>query len=252
MKGKLIAFAGRMGVGKDTAAEFLQESGYIRIALADELKRFACHLFEIPPRYAFGPSALRNQVLVDTSERFWDRVHARVEKSLNWIHMLFESAVVNRDPVMALHEVIEKIRQFREITVRLVLQLLGTEWGRSVDDLVWIRALMRTSRVVIDTNVPYTPEKGLDYQADPTIGPPKPLGVVVTDARFPNEVEAVQTAGGRVFWIEPGARVPAPPRTHASEPDYSDLAAWVTGVIPNMSDVGAFRVNVLLAVSPGA
>jgi len=43
----LVGFAGRKGAGKDTAASFLIEQGYTRIAFADKLKEAVSNLFGI-------------------------------------------------------------------------------------------------------------------------------------------------------------------------------------------------------------
>jgi len=249
MKGRKVAFAGRLNTGKDTAAEFILPYNFVRVALADELKRLACRIFLIPSALCFGPSNLRNTELVDTSSRYWEGVHRRIDECENWINLLFESVVVSCEPVQALHELATKLSELRTVTVRLVLQWLGTEWGRTVEDTVWIRAVMRASKVVCNTNVEYTPEKGLDYTKEVTALVP-PRNTIMTDARFPNEAQAVIEAGGEVYWIEAGTRVPAPIRTHASEPTFEELKPWITGVIMNDSTIEQFRINVIHVVKP--
>jgi len=44
----LIGFTGRKGAGKDTAASFLIEQGYARIAFADKLKEAVANLLDMP------------------------------------------------------------------------------------------------------------------------------------------------------------------------------------------------------------
>lgn len=249
MKGRKVAFAGRMGTGKDTAAAFLVEYNFVRVALADELKRLACRIFEIPFHLAFGESSLRNTPLVDSSERYWERVHRHVDECKAWIELLFDGVSVSRDPMKHLHTIVTDLSHRPDVTVRLVLQFLGTEWGRAVEDTVWIRALTRTSKAVCYTDVGYTPEGGLDYTQDVTVKTP-PRNTVTTDARFPNEAKAFLDGGGEVYWIEAGVRVPEPPRTHASEPTFAEMAPYITGVIANDTTHEQFRINVMLAVSP--
>lgn len=100
--------------------------------------------------------------------------------------------------------------------VREWLQQEGTERGRDrygVD--VWINALLaRLTRV------------------EETWG----IGTfVITDVRFPNEVEVIQAHGGRVFRIEAPERaaassIPEALRTHASEialDDYEHFDGWL-------------------------
>lgn len=48
MKGRIIGLSGKARVGKDTAAEFLAQHGFKRIAFADPLKNAASIMFGIP------------------------------------------------------------------------------------------------------------------------------------------------------------------------------------------------------------
>lgn len=73
-------------------------------------------------------------------------------------------------------------------TVREVLQLIGTDWFRTLWPDVWVNAWkQRCDRIGI---------------------------TLVTDIRFPNEVKAVQDAGGKVIRL---LRNPYPEDTHESE-----------------------------------
>lgn len=84
----------------------------------------------------------------------------------------------------------------RSISPRLVMQTLGTEWGRQcLCDDFWIK---------ITTRACDRHEK-----------------VVVTDCRFPNEAQALRQAGFKIFRvIRPGNRVDL---THASEQSVASL-----------------------------
>ena len=65
-------------------------------------------------------------------------------------------------------------------TPRHAMQTLGTEWGRGlIDSALWVDTFQRRVRE--------TWSKG--------------LSVVVTDVRFPNEVEAVHALGGVVYCV---------------------------------------------------
>lgn len=89
---------------------------------------------------------------------------------------------------------------------------------------------------------------------------PLPAGVLLSDVRFPDEVRALTGDGprwvqpgawrhGAVWWIDADGAPWCPPRmAHASEPEYADLAPFVTGVIPNRPETGdlaAFTRRVL-------
>lgn len=83
----------------------------------------------------------------------------------------------------------------RVVTPRHTLQLWGTEVGRQAyHDDIWVASLENRIRQSKDN-------------------------VVITDCRFPNEVDAIQRAGGKVFRIKRGP-----------EPDWWEHAlAYLTG-----------------------
>lgn len=79
-----------------------------------------------------------------------------------------------------------------EYTVRLLLQHLGTEVGRSIHPNFWINALM-------------SEYKALNYEhcvaSEGSITPVFP-NWIITDCRFPNEAKAVKDRGGIVIRVE--------------------------------------------------
>lgn len=106
-------------------------------------------------------------------------------------------------------------REFPE--VRRLLQVFGTECGRELfGDDCWVRL-------------------GITEAA-------KHSRVVITDVRFPNEVEAVKRAGGFMFnVVRPGH---GPKGNHASEQDLSRLC---DRVVDNNGDLDDLRRNVAIA-----
>lgn len=77
------------------------------------------------------------------------------------------------------------------ITPRHLAQTLGTEWGRSIHPDLWVYLLAMD---IAQTTVPVA---------------------IITDCRFPNEIEYVRKRGGVVWWVERDGI--APVRAHASE-----------------------------------
>jgi hypothetical protein len=58
---RIIGISGLAGVGKDTAADFLvREYGFVKIGLADPLKRICRDVFAFTDEQLWGPSELRN------------------------------------------------------------------------------------------------------------------------------------------------------------------------------------------------
>lgn len=111
------------------------------------------------------------------------------------------------------HEVIPQLG----VTVRHLLQTLGTEWGRTcIDPDVWIHCWAAQAR--------------------------KHQLVVADDVRFPNEAQAIIKRGGQLWKIvRPGLEHD---RSHASEgglDDYDDF----THVIHNDGSLSDLRSKVL-------
>lgn len=107
---------------------------------------------------------------------------------------------------------------------RKLAQLLGTEWGRSIDPDFWVRIAAAKVKLCAHYNN---------------------AGVVISDVRFPNEAAWIRSQGG-VIWrvIRPGT---APVRAHASE----DLIAGLQHdyVIDNRGTIDDLEVAVKTALN---
>ena len=101
---------------------------------------------------------------------------------------------------------------------RVLLQTLGTEWGREmVSDDIWIKIALR---------------RAAQYEGSR-------WGVVITDVRFDNEAEAIRAAGGQVWRVErPGAGLEGPAAGHSSEAGISehlvDRVVWNAGDLDDL------------------
>lgn len=149
----LIAFAGLKGSGKDTAAQVLiDEFDFTRIAFADGVRKAALVIDPIIP-------------IISTYGQLDESFNARMlSERLSHLVTTFGWDQIKRD--------IPEVRR--------LLQVIGTEFGRSIDPDIWIQAL---------------------YNRFPDIGNPE-TNYVITDCRFENEVKFVHLKGGDVCWIE--------------------------------------------------
>lgn len=141
----IIAFCGRIGSGKDTAAEYLEhEHGFSRESFARSLKESLSAVFGWSLEMING---------VTPEARAWREV---------------------RDDWWAERLGIDNF------TPRWALQNIGTNLFRHhFNDEIWIASLeRRISRTTGD--------------------------IVITDARFQNEVEAVRRLGGKIVHVERG------------------------------------------------
>lgn len=141
----IIAFCGRIGSGKDTAAEYLeQEHGFTRESFARALKESLSAVFGWPLDQING---------ITPEARAWREV-----RDDWWADRL-------------------KIDEF---TPRWALQNIGTNLFRHhFNDEIWIASLERRIS---------------QSEGD----------IVITDARFPNEVQAIRALGGKIIHVERG------------------------------------------------
>jgi hypothetical protein len=80
------------------------------------------------------------------------------------------------------------------LTPRLVLQTLGTEFGRVARPSMWNDYALRTANILLEGGVGYSRTRGLEAG-----GIQNPEFVVVTDVRFRNEVLGIKREGGIVI-----------------------------------------------------
>ena len=176
----ILGVCGFAQSGKDTAAGFLIERGWKRLAFADALRD---SVYRLNPIVLTGPGIknVRVQDIVDGIG--WD---------------------------------VAKV-QYPEI--RQLLQRMGTEVGRGIyGENFWV------DRVLAQI------EPGQNY--------------VITDVRFPNEVDAVRSVGGVVYRIyrEGVGAV----NGHISDTGVDDLE--IDGILLNDGDLADLEQRVLAAV----
>jgi len=173
----VIGLTGFAQSGKDTAAGFLAEFGYKRLAFADILRQ---SLYNLNPIVKAFPGWEESDLGWNTYAVIsgYARVQELVDK-YGWDHVKVEYP-----------------------EVRELLQRLGTEVGRELyGESFWVDRVM--SQIESDRAV-----KPRGHETAWS-------NFVITDVRFPNEYEAVRNAGGQVFRIErPGVGAV---NNHASE-----------------------------------
>jgi hypothetical protein len=211
----LIGLAGRAGSGKSTLARALiaAASGnglprYREGSMAGPLKELAIVLFNLDREDCYGASSFRNRVVVGSLfQDYWEGVRARI-----WDNRGLLAEFYPDDPPQAVALLWEVCTQLagdgmasgRGVTVRQVLERLGTDWGRRLNPAMWTQRFLATA-------APYT---------------------IVTDVRFANEVAAIRARGGVVYWLEAGPRIgPRAANAHVSEPAVESLGPHLDGVI---------------------
>lgn len=177
----LIGFCGLAGSGKDTSADILvKRAGFVKVALADPMKRACAEWFNWSEETLWGPSENRNA----PDDRY------------------LRGMTLDQDTHRPLF-----------LTPRHALQLLGTEFGRNCYSNVWVDYALRAAKTLIEQGVAYHPARGVTTErADKSVG-----GVVFSDIRFRNEIEAVRGAGGKIIRLLRGQGLQGSAALHPSE-----------------------------------
>lgn len=165
----IVGISGVAGSGKDTVANILVERfKFVKVSLADPLKRICRDVFDFTDEQLWGPSECRN-----APDARWNG-----------------------------------------LTPRYALQQLGTEWGRRMHPDVWVRYMIRTAQ---------------STQAN----------VVTADVRFPNELEAIHAAGGKIWKIvRPNAGLEGDAAKHTSETALDGYDSAFDAIIFNDASFG--------------
>lgn len=216
----IVGITGQAGSGKDTVADrFVEEHGYVKIALADPLKRLGREVFGFTDTQLWGPSEHRNA----HDKRYDHYCRVRVGGKFNSTTQLnkiahecdpgwfaaakalqvyaeewCESVLPEADPQTLFDWFVAMGSLYPRLSPRIMLQSLGTEWGRQVaDEDIWVNCMIRTAKCVLDGEQ-YDRRVGL-VGRDPR--QPKPRGVVVSDVRFQNELRVIPANGGRLIRV---------------------------------------------------
>jgi hypothetical protein len=175
----IVGLSGSAGAGKDTAADVLVlNHKFVKVALADPLKRICREVFDFSEEQLWGPSKFRNA----PDERYLRKVVVQA------------GASVGKST-----ELPETTKEY--LTLRYALQQLGTEWGRDCYHDTWIDLAMRTAKK-LDKDDGYANYNARDgYWEEDKGWEPRFKGVVISDVRFKNEIDAIHTAGGKVVRV---------------------------------------------------
>lgn len=141
---KLLGISGRKGSGKTSlATRITLEPGYgrvVRVAMAEPIKHIAVDILGLPPALVYGDDDAKQQLTQ---------------------YYAHDMPGFPRD-------------DYSQLSVRRVLQILGTEIFRHMDSDIWIKTLFR--RIAT-------------YDVDL---------VIVDDVRFANEADAIKRAEGKL------------------------------------------------------
>ena len=248
-----ICICGESGSGKDTVADLLREAlGGVKMALADPMKRLVQALMGFSDDQLWGPSQSRNTVDERITPQFLAQVIIRVlsheatpEKAqLNLLLQFVPDKDAARGAFFKWLRTMAEKAESGPLSPRIVLQTLGTEFGRAVDPNLWVKIGCWTREQLLGGGYYYTAQRGLvaDPQAFINL-------VYITDCRFRNEVLAFNALGATMIRVLTGVQLP--PATHASELEQRSIPNhWFYYVIQNRKSDGIEALRrLVLAIS---
>jgi sulfur relay (sulfurtransferase) DsrC/TusE family protein len=245
----VVGFVGHAGSGKDTVASMVAHGAELRgskvaqVSLATPIKRFIGTVFRASDYSLYGPSHARNSVvmtdegsadsngLADRDRRFLTQAPLFIKDVLGIdnAYMALEKQLALRDQYWKTwHSLLNWYEQIdTSATVRRLLQTLGTEWGRSVSETLWLDYMYRV---------------GVNTQPDAV------NYILVTDVRFHNEAKYIREHDGVILRVSRGTANQglAAGSGHASERDqfYDEMAKYVSHEIDNNGTFEQTRAQV--------
>lgn len=192
MQPKIVAIVGQAGSGKDTVAEYLLKKVYgTSLAFADPMKEFCLKVFEFSREQLWGSSEFRNAIDHRYDKDQWsnrDALRQRFnDNRYNFIAGLApETGCEDLDidnlsnALSSFTEWFQGLMELDAISPRIVLQSMGTQFGRKVLGAdIWVNVGIQRAQ--------------------------KPLAdgrwVVIRDCRFVNEARLISAAGGEIWRI---------------------------------------------------
>lgn len=196
----VLGLLGPAGSGKDLVADWFCNQGFVKVAFADPIKRFTSKVFGFDHDHLWGPSEKRNEILKVDEAWWFEAIGHLGEGSVEVISEVLEPGF-RTEGYLKLHDWLTSLRkEYREtISARVVLQTLGTEWGRAVDEFMWIKYAHKIARRLREdgSRCSYSQGSGLIVLPSAIVIAPK--GVVIPDHRFLNEVNLTHEMGGHVL-----------------------------------------------------
>ena len=176
----IIVINGARGSGKNTVANVLGAYwGFTSVAFADKLKAVAMDLLPFEADQLYGASERRDEPLLD----YPFSGHCTRCHRLGFLDTVAGASAEDYDRKAWYCSWCDRYYP-RFLTARLVCESLGEEWGRTLNENIWVKATMKEI---------------LSSPGDQ---------FVLTDVRYHREVTAIRDAGGYLIrlkrrWNEP-------------------------------------------------
>lgn len=202
----LVILQGPAKSGKDTVANFMvKDGGFVAVAQADPMKQLAKLVFGFSDEQLWGESRDLKERIDDRYKTLeaWGRAELRLNSGAvsDWLKKVLPEYPPENSGG-ALYTWFLNLRDTNPngVSPRVMLQTLGTQWGRSFSLNMWSDLAIRTAKDLLMTpNLGYSRDCGTFLGKVPV---PTPAGVVITDGRFRNEIINVKATGGIAIRID--------------------------------------------------
>ena len=209
------------GAGKDAAADRLVKNhNFVKVGLADPLKRICQEVYDFSDAQLWGPSHMREAPdfrYPRGAQQWRDAYHSEMEHA---------RTASDAGQVKEAAEYLRCAAGYGAegwLTPRYALQQLGTEWGRRCFSNTWINYGLRIAKQLETGIYDYSQKAGLTLRD----GRLKPIaGVVFSDIRFFNEHAAIVSAGGKVVRVKRSMNQLFPMGTDNQHQSERELSEW--------------------------
>lgn len=226
---RILGLGGKLGSGKSTVANFLVRNaeelfgkGAVvkRYSFAFSLKNFLVEYLDVNPAHVFGTQEEKNQHthLLWENMPHYEEIRAKVYAACT--KTCFVDGIDCDDANAyweAINAEVEKRVPKGPMTGREVLEQIGTEVMRRIYGPVWINICIKQIKREAHTLA------------------------VIDDMRFPNEAEAIRSAGGRLVHLNRTTEE-AGLNTHASNTsldNYPHFDLWINNQHFNITETNA-------------
>jgi len=246
---RVIGLCGRKRSGKDTVASLLGEYGFVRVAFADRLRYLTSLIFDVDQALMEQDDTKEKTIGASSEPHWWAEASERAIVHSALLYSMFRGHQPTIHPLDHLRTVMAVLRTDFPggVSPRRLLQYMGTEWGRTLQGDIWVSWALACIEALTRGEQVYDRRRGQVLEASLTA----PVGVMVSDVRFENEVRAIQEVSvvsrglpREVWWIDAEKRLPPWTPEHASEPDPSVFSKLTNTVVNNNGTIDALRETV--------
>lgn len=226
-------------------ADILVREGFVKVSLADPIKRICKDVFAFTDEQLWGPSEKRNA----PDPRYLRRVAGQLG-SIYLGDMNLKGTIYEEYASLVQGGHLPNPPRDEYLTPRYALQKLGTEWGRDCYGPVWIDYVVRVAKEICDGGFVYRPQVGLESEYGHPNAPRFPArGVVIPDVRFKNEVRDLTERGAIMVRIK-RTGLEAPAFDHPSETEQIEIPDGAFhSIIGNTAGLGLLHETTLRMLS---